>query len=777
MKRIRFNAAFTFFLIAIVMMTLPTQTLAEPFSHFYGELDQWDDVDTDLAISLGNSLHNLKAVMNETTLYIYLEQANPAEPGTIYLATGQDPFAYLGRGLWASDTKIDYKIENNTLYGYDGTGFDEAWRKISEVTSIILDGAILTKVELAAMKLHSPQPVQIAYFLNGLNYLPTFSNSLWNVPQTNSLGDELVQKDVWNKVVGPAKGQDTYLELKAVRDQQKLFVLIQGNELNPRNTYYLDLGQGEGFTTLPWRDANANFKVENGTLFAFSGTPERPRWTKLDAVHTYITADSIVMSLELDLLNTTSDAPIKIGYINSKEHFLPGIGEEMVAIHATIEQPIVANTYYPREYYGMLNNPYKGWAPSALYGPYNQPHRLVHAYISWRELEPEQGVFAWEALETKNFFDQWYNKGVQVITRIMLDYPTDNPNLMEIPDWLYEMIDGDGTWYQTSEIGSGFSPNYANPKLIAEHERMLKAFGERYNNDPRIAFIQLGSIGHWGEWHTWPNGSGEFPSETVVNQYMQHYTDSLPDKMLGIRRPLAFAREHNFGFFNDKIGHAPTTEQWMFWMHNGMDYDNWYNRRVYPEAAIPDFWHTAYSAGEFSDGNALMWLRDTTVSDTLRQVRLMHTSWIGPCSPAGVGNIPEAIHIQTVHNTIGYHFVIETVTHLPAANAGENLAIQMTWHNKGVAPFYFNWPLELGLIDENGTLVFTTVLAEDITRWLPGRNSVELQLGLPQNLEAGTYRLVTAILNPETGKPGIDLGITERRADGRYALSTIEILP
>lgn len=767
MKKIRFSTQIAFFLTFIVIMSLPS--LARTLPIFYGELEQWPGIKADRATSQGGKLHSLKGVITEDNLLIYLKQAELETEGTVYLATGQDPFGYLGRGLWSNETKIDFKIEGNTLFSYDGTGFDEAWRKSGEVESQVVDGARIIKLELARLKLTSSQSVQIAYFLDGLDYLPTFGNPLWTVPQG--------QTQDWSKVTGPSNGQSASLELRAVRDENKLYVLVNGQELNARNTYYIDIGTNAGFTALPWSEANADFKVENGTLFAFSGTAERPRWTKMEAVHTYITADSIVMSVGLDKLGQTSDGPIKLAYVNSKEHFLPALGETMVAVHAQIEQPVLENTYYPGEYFGILNNPYKGWAPSALYGPYNQPHRLVHAYISWRELEPEQGVFNWEALETKNYFDQWYAKGVQVITRIMLDYPTDNPNLLEIPDWLYELIDGDGTWYQTSEIGSGFSPNYSNPILIAEHERMLKAFGERYNNDPRIAFIQLGSIGHWGEWHTWPNGSGEFPDEPVVNQYMQHYVDALPNKMLGIRRPLAFAREHNFGFFNDRIGHEPTTEQWMFWIENGMDYDNWYNRRVYPEASIPDFWQTAYSAGEFGSGNALMWLQDATVSETLRQVRWMHTSWIGPCSPAGVGNIPEAINIAAVLNTIGYHYVIETVKHLPVARAGENLAINMTWNNKGVAPFYFSWPLELGLIDSNDELIFTTTVTEDIKTWLPGRNFVDIQLALPEDLGAGRYRLVTAILNPETGKPGIDLGLTERRADGRYALSTIEILP
>ncbi len=744
------------FLLVVVMMTLPSLAFGQ--TYFYGELGQWDGIATDVAHSRGGELRSLKSVLTSDAVYIHVTQNDPSRQGTIYLTTGQDPFGYLGRGLWSGDPKIDYKVEDSILYQYDGTGFDEAWRKVDGVETTLVDDGFIVKVDLAQMKLTPSQSVQIAYYLTGLDYLPNHGRPLLKPSSIET------------------NAQPPELELRAVRDHEKLFILVKGSELNPKNTYYFNLGSNTGFDKLPWAKASAEYKVENGTLYAFSGTPDKPVWTKSEVVHTYITADAVVMSVHLNLLGADATTPIAVGYINNKEHFLPNAQEPMFNVSASVEQPLQADTFYPTEYYGVLNNPYKGWAPSALYGPYNQPHRLVHAYISWRELEPERGVFAWDELEAKNFFDHWSSKGVQIVTRIMLDYPTDNPNLIEIPDWLYEMIDGDGTWYQTSEIGSGFSPNYSNPILIAEHERMIKAFGERYNNDPRIAFIQLGSIGHWGEWHTWPNGSGEFPEEYVANQYMQHYVEALDQKMLGIRRPLEYAASHGFGFFNDRIGHAETTEQWMFWMNNGMDYDDWYNRKTYPELAVPDFWKTAYSAGEFGSGNALMWLRDNTVSDTLRQVRISHTSWIGPCSPAGYGNIPELANLNTVLNTIGYHFVVETVTHEPTIIAGGNLEINMMWNNKGVAPFYFPWSLEIGLINSNGELVHRETTTEDITKWLPGRHVVDFELTIPQDLPAGSYQLVTAIVNPDTGKPGIDLGITGRRNDGRYTLSTLEIL-
>ena len=54
-----------------------------------------------------------------------------------------------------------------------------------------------------------------------------------------------------------------------------------------------------------------------------------------------------------------------------------------------------------------------------------------------------------------------------------------------------------------SAVGKGFSPNYGDPVLLAEHERVVRELGRRWRDDPLLAFVQLGSLGHWGEWHCW----------------------------------------------------------------------------------------------------------------------------------------------------------------------------------------------------------------------------------------------------------------------------------
>ena len=45
----------------------------------------------------------------------------------------------------------------------------------------------------------------------------------------------------------------------------------------------------------------------------------------------------------------------------------------------------------------------------------------------------------------------------------------------------------------------------SRPKIAARRQcRVRQDDRARYDGDPRIGFVQLGLLGFWGEWHTYP---------------------------------------------------------------------------------------------------------------------------------------------------------------------------------------------------------------------------------------------------------------------------------
>jgi hypothetical protein len=428
--------------------------------------------------------------------------------------------------------------------------------------------------------------------------------------------------------------------------------------------------------------------------------------------------------------------------------------------------------YSPR----LLNNPYMGMAPSALYGPYDRPHRLAYMLVTWRELEPERGKLAFEELEQRFHFQAWQERGVKLILRFVMDYSEDERVHKDIPDWLYEELNGDGIWYD-AEVGKGFSPNYENPLLLERHQELMQRLGERYNGDPRIAFIALGSLGHWGEWHTYQGDDLyiPFPKLATSDQYVQHYLEAFPDKQLLMRRPHPIAREEGLGLFNDMFGSERATDDFVSWFGEG--YESQLAGEFIPEMA--DFWQTAPSGGEFTNAGRLrMYFTEEGLSSIIEQARQSHTSWLGPSTPIDTTlDALEESRLEQFLKSLGYRYTIETAVLPVESEAGQSVPVNLTIRNEGIAPFYYEWPIELSLADAEGRIVSTFNTKEDLRRWLPGTTEAEQWLPIPPDLPAGTYSVSVAIVDPETEKPGVEFANEWRRSDGRYAVGKINIVP
>ncbi len=467
------------------------------------------------------------------------------------------------------------------------------------------------------------------------------------------------------------------------------------------------------------------------------------------------------------------------------EHGIKNTGDtdmEVLVFEVFKEENVLHDTqgFIPAKIDDVLTNPYMGWVPLATNTEYEQPHSMVYAALLWSDLEPDaKGEYDWEGFEKRNNFEHWKSMGVKINIRFYMDLPT-SVSHMDIPQWLYDAIGEDkGDFYECC-VGKGFSPNYSDELLIAEHERVIAALAKRYNNNPDIAFIQLGSLGHWGEWHCWPYAeeesgpSGAFPGLSVSDRFVSHYVKYFSADKLTMRRPTWMGKDNGMGLFNDMFGEVPSTEAkdwgWLWWINNGYEDDL---GQLQP--AMPDFWKKNVSGGEFANGNAALYLTDDTISETIRLAKVSHSSWMGPCCPASLEyNGIYQKHIDALAKNMGYRFVIESVAHEEKVLAGTTLSVNMTWQNEGVAPFYFNWPIAVGLADENSVVTYNTV-TEDIREWLPGSYEVKAEHVIPENISEGEYTLVVAIIDPATNKPGIKLAIEGLREDGWYGLDKVVV--
>ena len=148
-------------------------------------------------------------------------------------------------------------------------------------------------------------------------------------------------------------------------------------------------------------------------------------------------------------------------------------------------------TVQPREIDDVLDNPGMGFAdfhfgfghpPKAD----EYPHTTV-AYFRWpwAELEPAEGQYNFALVDS--IIAQAKAKGETLAIRIVSEYKTGTPQ------WLLDK--GVGSIKETD----GIFPDYNNPIFLDYHERLIRAFGERYGRSLDIDHVDIGSVGCWGE--------------------------------------------------------------------------------------------------------------------------------------------------------------------------------------------------------------------------------------------------------------------------------------
>ena len=406
-----------------------------------------------------------------------------------------------------------------------------------------------------------------------------------------------------------------------------------------------------------------------------------------------------------------------------------------------------------------LQNPFIGNAVWASDTPeHEQPFTLVYADLTWADFEPAEGRFDFAGFEERNQLALWRTLGKRVIFRFVMDVPGSRKH-MDIPEWLYQATGKDGSAYHVT-YGRGYSPNYANPLLIQAHADAIAALGERYGADPLIAYVELGSLGHWGEWHVHEQ-IGDMPPRDVCEQYVLPYFEAFPAAKLMMRRPFAIAAQRGMGLYNDASGSPQSTQIWLDWIRlgdgNGTADGN---RLLLP---MPDAWRTAPIGGELATTEKREKLLGLLFAQTLDLFTQSHTSWIGPGSFSEVprdGETQEAL--DRLMNTVGYRLRVDRCTAADAPSGG--LSLRLVWQNDGIAPFYFDWQPSLRIDGADGSRAVLP-LPFRLPEVQPGE-AFTVETTLPGNLlPAEGCTLSVGIVDPATDEAGVMLAmITDEKA-------------
>jgi len=411
-----------------------------------------------------------------------------------------------------------------------------------------------------------------------------------------------------------------------------------------------------------------------------------------------------------------------------------------------------------------------GWSPWATIKESYQPHTLVYMDLTWRDFEPVEGVYNFAEFESIQQMSRWRQDGQRVVFRFVIDKPGHESHI-DIPDWLFEKLNGAGEFYD-NEYGKGFSPNYENLVLQKYHRLAIKALGDKYGKDGFFAFVELGSLGHWGEWHQSAE-LHQLPPENIRDLYVKDYIDAFPSTHLLLRRPFTVAQTSSLGLYNDMTGSVKDTNTWLNWIQNGGDYLPGEPNSLVP---MPNGWQQAPVGGEQAPPLSDEDVYSTTLSTTLSLLKASHTTFIGPGGPYRIPlNSPLQVGVDQVLSTIGYRIYIEKAELPLSIRFGWEAQVKLSFSNSGIAPFYYNWPTQIYVFDENGETLGVYPLEMDLRKILPGQ-VYGVSFVIPVDaLSNGKYSIGFAIIDPLTGKPGVKLANGSSRQDLIQGVGTFEV--
>ena len=437
----------------------------------------------------------------------------------------------------------------------------------------------------------------------------------------------------------------------------------------------------------------------------------------------------------------------------------------------------------------VLLNPGKGWV---LYGmaEWQTPEALAIGAIgyhrfTWSDLEPSEGQFNWKPLE--DALAGWDKAGKQFAFGVMCANSHSHTPYVT-PKWVFEagakcrLIDMKDLPNPYAGIpGLKAVPDFRDPIFLAKLRAFLNAMANRYDGDPRIAFIDIRSYGNWGEGHMWPFGGKELTSAEFKNHvriHMEAFGKSLlcisaankdhedvydwaAGKGVAVRRDGICANSDGSETMR-AFGYAPGIFEF-YGSYTWLKEKGWW-----------------YDKGDNGHGHKL--------TDCVENGK---PSYIG-LSLAGKESFEflaaERPLIDRLANRMGYHFVLKEAVFPTSLSRGTAATVKMTWANEGVAPIYVPCAVAIALIDARDQPVdicwpmgqtFQPGARQDAGgpgAWLPDKAVTEESEAVFAKAPAGQYRLAIGLVRRSGNeKPWIGLGILGRTEGGWYPLDTVRM--
>jgi hypothetical protein len=457
----------------------------------------------------------------------------------------------------------------------------------------------------------------------------------------------------------------------------------------------------------------------------------------------------------------------------------------------------------------VLKNPHKGWYHHLLdngVAKYSIENDSIftsfpgmdHLYLrlAWSYLEPREGEFDWHRIDevVEKYVPLGYGISFRITCKETGTYPgvvgqQRNGVQYATPLWVEE-AGAKGTTTEAWGVSS-WTPVWDDPVYLAKLDNFHRAFAARYDHEQWVRYIDIGSIGEWGEGHT--SFSTQIPptvDEVIahVDLHLKHYTRSLlvaTDDLLYYGKPTTQA-DTLFEYVTSRGITLRDDSPLVDW-YLEQNLDSWsvshprFFDPLYLEKPIIfelQHYHIVKDDGNWlgKNGEEVIPKYGFSGAHILRKaIETMGATWIGYHGYAEEWLADNPDLTRELANRCGYWYFPMAITLPDIMKSGSEQPVGIHWVNKGVAPAYVPFSLELQLSSLDGSEVYAFQQDAGNLKWMPGDTiASSYLLELPSEMKAGHYNLQIRLYDKADKVPvNVGLSATTMDNDGFYQLTEV----
>lgn len=188
-----------------------------------------------------------------------------------------------------------------------------------------------------------------------------------------------------------------------------------------------------------------------------------------------------------------------------------------------IHNPGMGWLMYVEEYEADLPDPAEFWQRM---DPYVDSASGIYIRVPWSRAEPTEGHYAWDNdPRWKGLVEGAKKRGLALSFRIYVDLQ--DSHVQPTPEYVFQ------AGAEVARRAANKKDTYANdPVFMQKYAKFVQAFGREYGDPLTTDFVDMNTIGNWGEMHGAHIKPGGKSWGQVVDWLHQTYAQAFPNTMI-----------------------------------------------------------------------------------------------------------------------------------------------------------------------------------------------------------------------------------------------------